>query len=51
MKFASTRLAHIALPLVAALALTLSGCSRQESPGTAAVPAATPAQPYEAVAA
>ena len=50
MKFASARLAHLALPLVAALALTLSGCSRQESPGTAATPAATPAQPYEAVA-
>ena len=50
MKFASARLAHIALPLIAALALTLSGCSRQESPGTAAAPAATPTQPYEAIA-
>lgn len=51
MKFVFTRLAHIALPLAAAMVLTLPGCSRQESPGTTGAPAATPAQPYEAVAA
>ena len=54
MKLATTRLAHIALPLAAALALTLAGCSRQDAPNSSASPAtatALPAQPFEAVAA
>ncbi len=53
MKLATARLAHITLPLAAALALTLAGCSKQDTPNTAATPttpAATAAQPYEAVA-
>jgi thiol:disulfide interchange protein DsbG len=51
---ATTRLAHISLPLAAALALTLAGCSRQDAPNSSASPAtkaALPAQPFEAVAA
>ena len=51
MKLATPRLAHIVLPLAAALALSLAGCSKQDSPHKTATPAATPAQPYEAVAA
>lgn len=52
MKLVTVRLTHLALPLVAALGLTLTGCSRQDTPNTSATQAAvTPAQPYEAVAA
>ena len=54
MKLPTKRLAHIALPLAAALALTLAGCSKQDASNTAATPApsaTTTAQPYETVAA
>ncbi len=54
MKLATVRLAPVILPLAAALALTLAGCSKQDAPTTSASPAtttATPAQPFEAVAA
>lgn len=43
------KLANLAFPLVAALALTLAGCSPQDAADTTA--ATKPAQPYEAVAA
>jgi thiol:disulfide interchange protein DsbG len=54
LKLATVRLAPVILPLAAALALTLAGCSKQDAPTTSASPAtttATPAQPFEAVAA
>ena len=51
MKLATPRLAHIVLPLAAALALSLAGCSKQDAPNKTATPVATPAPPYEAVAA
>ena len=51
MKPATTRLTLLALPLAAALALSLAGCSKQDAPNTTVTPAATPAPPYEAVAA
>ena len=54
MKLATARLAQIALPLAAALALTLAGCSKQDAsnPSTSQpTKTALPAQPYEAVAA
>ena len=51
MKSATTRLTFLALPLAAALALSLVGCSKQDAPNKTATPAATPLQPYEAVAA
>jgi len=51
LKLATPRLAHIVLPLAAALALSLAGCSKQDSPNKTATSAATPAPPYEAVAA
>lgn len=53
MKLATARLAQIALPLAAALALTLAGCSKQDAsnPSTSQpTKTALPAQPYEAVA-
>jgi thiol:disulfide interchange protein DsbG len=43
------KLAHLALPLIAVLAINLAGCSPKESADKAA--ASRPAQPYEAVAA
>lgn len=43
------KLTHLALPLLAALALNLAGCSPQDTAGKTT--AASPAQPYEAVAA
>lgn len=42
------KLAHLAWPLVAALALALTGCSPQDAPDNTT--AARPAQPFEAVA-
>ena len=53
MKLATARLAQIALPLAAALALTLAGCSKQDATNPSAsqpTKTALPAQPYEAVA-
>jgi thiol:disulfide interchange protein DsbG len=53
LKLATARLAQIALPLAAALALTLAGCSKQDAsnPSTSQpTKTALPAQPYEAVA-
>lgn len=43
------KLAHLAFPIVAALAIILAGCSPQDAADKAV--AAKPAQPYEAVAA
>lgn len=43
------KLAHLALPLIAVMAINLAGCSPQDSADKTA--AARPAQPYEAVAA
>ena len=51
MKSATTRLTRLALPLAAALALSLAGCSKQDAPTKVATPAALTAPPYEAVAA
>ena len=42
------KLANLAFPIVAALAIVLAGCSPQDAPDKAT--AAKPAQPYEAVA-
>jgi thiol:disulfide interchange protein DsbG len=44
---------HLAIPFVAALAIVLTACSRQDASGTTPAPAtaAKPAQPYETVAA
>lgn len=53
MKHPTARLATIVLPLAAALALTLAGCSKQDAPDSGASTAAAtalPAQPFEAVA-
>lgn len=47
-KGALLKLAHLAFPFVAALALVLAGCSPQDSTDQTAAP--RPAQPYEAVA-
>lgn len=44
------KLANLAIPFIAALAIVLTGCSRQDSPDTTPVAASTPAQPYDAVA-
>ena len=43
------KLANLAFPIAAALAINLAGCSPQDAPNKAV--AARPAQPYEAVAA